>query len=394
MPSLLFLLVACGSYDLLERDGRADGGPTDPSIASGPAIQVESEDTCRNPCTFTATADPDITRATWSADGWALGSSSDPSTGFAVTYTFNTLGDRKIKVVGYDASGREVASDSRTVHVDPAAEVSLLTADTCVDPCTFTAEASGAATRVRFEADGWTLGVSSDAGAAWAVTYDFHTLGDRVISAVGLDASGAEVARDTRTVHVDGADGDCPAYTSSEQEYAPVQVTGSGLPSRAASLSWRHPTSWTWTVGFSGTPGQPASHEGEDFVHDDPDTPSVTIQAAAAGEVAYVRLGCPQSTTFSSNRSSRECGAGWGNHVVVDHGGGLYTRYAHLDGDAVWVEVGDAVDRGTSLAAMGNSGRSDVRHLHFELGTYGTVPDPCAPAFSFDRVYDPEDLAW
>jgi murein DD-endopeptidase MepM/ murein hydrolase activator NlpD len=184
----------------------------------------------------------------------------------------------------------------------------------------------------------------------------------------------------------------CDAHTSDECESAPVQVVGAGVPGGADDLSWTQPAAWTRWVAFAGSPGAPASHEGVDYVHDDPEVETVDVVAAAAGAVAYVRLGCPQSSILLHNEARRECGAGWGNHVVVDHGGGLYTRYAHLDPNDVTVQVGDAVDRGGLLGGMGNSGRSETRHLHFELGTASEPLDPCASARSFDRVWDPTSV--
>jgi len=76
----------------------------------------------------------------------------------------------------------------------------------------------------------------------------------------------------------------------------------------------------------------------------------------------------------------------------VSHGGGLYTRSAHLDPDDVDVRAGDRVSAGDRLAGMGNSGRSDVRHLHFEVGVTSTAPDPCEGSFSFEAVHDPAGL--
>lgn len=181
----------------------------------------------------------------------------------------------------------------------------------------------------------------------------------------------------------------CDAYDSDETESAPIQVAGAGLPGGAAGLAWTSPADWTSWIAFSGSPGVPATHEGIDYVHDDPAAEAVDVLAAAAGTVAYVRMGCPQSSVFEHNEVLRECGSGWGNHVVVDHGGGLYTRYAHLNPDDVAVRVGDHVEQGDVLGGMGNSGRSETRHLHLELGTAGEAFDPCAPARSFDRVWDP-----
>lgn len=184
----------------------------------------------------------------------------------------------------------------------------------------------------------------------------------------------------------------CPAYVSAEEEFAPIQTAAAGLPSGTQTLPWRFPCHWIYTVAFSGTPGYPADHEGVDYVFADAGMAQVDISAASTGVVVYVRLGCPQSHEFTPNQSLRECGAGWGNHVVIDHGNGIFTRYAHLKPDSTLVRVGDRVWPGQVLALMGNSGRSQLRHLHFELGFWSQSFDSCAPAQSMDQVHDPQLL--
>jgi len=92
---------------------------------------------------------------------------------------------------------------------------------------------------------------------------------------------------------------------------------------------------------------------------------------------------------FNSNAENRECGSGWGNHVVLDHGNGIHTRYAHISPGTLEVLVGQQVLAGDLLGEMGNSGRSETRHLHFELGVSSQGFDPCTPAQSLDTVYDP-----
>lgn len=54
----------------------------------------------------------------------------------------------------------------------------------------------------------------------------------------------------------------------------------------------------------------------------------------------------------------------YGHHVVLDHGNGETTIYAHLD--QVFVSEGQYVDQGTLLGTVGNTGRSFGAHLHFE----------------------------
>ena len=74
-------------------------------------------------------------------------------------------------------------------------------------------------------------------------------------------------------------------------------------------------------------------------------------------------------TVLSSNFSG-----GYGLMVVVDHGYGLVTRYAHLS--ASLVEAGDVVVRDQQIARSGNSGRSTGPHVHYETILGGVHVDP------------------
>lgn len=74
---------------------------------------------------------------------------------------------------------------------------------------------------------------------------------------------------------------------------------------------------------------------------------------------------------------------GYGNVVVVDHGGGLETRYAHCD--RLDVHTGDPVRAGQPIAAVGSTGRSTGPHLHLEVRRNGTPVDP-------GDVIDPQDV--
>ncbi len=71
--------------------------------------------------------------------------------------------------------------------------------------------------------------------------------------------------------------------------------------------------------------------------------------------------------------SARNCPF-YGNTVVVYHGAGLATVYAHLDSFAVGPD--DEVAAGQLLGAMGSTGRSTGPHLHFETRVDGTAVDP------------------
>jgi murein DD-endopeptidase MepM/ murein hydrolase activator NlpD len=65
---------------------------------------------------------------------------------------------------------------------------------------------------------------------------------------------------------------------------------------------------------------------------------------------------------------------GLGNHVIVDHGNGVTSVYAHLA--SISVRTGQAVDLGTTLGHEGSTGASTGTHLHFEIRVNGQAADP------------------
>jgi murein DD-endopeptidase MepM/ murein hydrolase activator NlpD len=67
-------------------------------------------------------------------------------------------------------------------------------------------------------------------------------------------------------------------------------------------------------------------------------------------------------------------GTGYGNQIVIDHGGGKKTRYAHAS--KLYVGKGDKIDKGQSIAAMGSTGWSTGSHLHFEVIINGRKMNP------------------
>jgi len=65
---------------------------------------------------------------------------------------------------------------------------------------------------------------------------------------------------------------------------------------------------------------------------------------------------------------------GYGYNVLINHGGGKKTRYAHAS--KLYVKIGDEVERGEQIAAMGSTGWSTGPHIHFEVIVNGVRQNP------------------
>lgn len=59
--------------------------------------------------------------------------------------------------------------------------------------------------------------------------------------------------------------------------------------------------------------------------------------------------------------------SGYGNCVIIDHGGGLWTVYGHIMNGGILVKEGEEVKRGEKIALVGSTGDSTGNHLHFEV---------------------------
>jgi len=69
-----------------------------------------------------------------------------------------------------------------------------------------------------------------------------------------------------------------------------------------------------------------------------------------------------------------------GNSIIIDHGYGVRTQYGH--GDNLYVKIGETVQRGQRIAALGNSGRSTGPHLHYVVEVKGKAVNP------LDYIFD------
>ncbi len=82
------------------------------------------------------------------------------------------------------------------------------------------------------------------------------------------------------------------------------------------------------------------------------------IYASAAGTVVKVKWG----------------NTGYGNYIIINHGDGIQTLYAHCSN--LYVKQGQYVNQGDIIAAMGSTGNSTGTHLHFEIRINGQYANP------------------
>ncbi|MEU9481335.1 M23 family metallopeptidase [Streptomyces sp. NPDC048191] len=142
---------------------------------------------------------------------------------------------------------------------------------------------------------------------------------------------------------------------------------GTGVASAAApsAASWVHPVkSYELSASFMQAGGHwVARHSGQDFA-----VPTGTEVVAAHG-----------GTVVKAGADGAGDGPAYGNAVVISHGDGTYSQYAHLS--RIDVKAGQIVKTGQRVARSGSSGNSTGPHLHFEIRKnpdHGSAVDPVA----------------
>lgn len=91
-----------------------------------------------------------------------------------------------------------------------------------------------------------------------------------------------------------------------------------------------------------------------------------------------VDIGAPEGANFIAANDGivvkAERNPAYGNMVIIDHGGGISTLYAH--GSEILVQVGQTVKRGDAVLKVGSTGYSTGPHAHFEVRINGITTDP------------------
>lgn len=141
-----------------------------------------------------------------------------------------------------------------------------------------------------------------------------------------------------------------------------VEMRAARQIGRDRILAWEHTPSIVPAWGdfssgygwrFHPVLGRYAFHEGQDISN---------------------RTGTPVVATAAGRVETAEYNSSYGNHVVINHGKGMRTLYAHLS--AFRCKVGAQVRRGQVIGLLGNTGRSTGPHVHYEVHKGGAQVNP------------------
>ena len=195
------------------------------------------------------------------------------------------------------------------------------------------------------------LGVSVALGAGVASAAD-TTAASGAASAVQAQAAKAEAVKAEKV-----------AKAAAAKKAAEKKAAAKKAAAKKAKPSWVDPVKkYSLSASFAQNGGMWAhKHSGQDFA-----VPSGTQVVAAHG-----------GTVVKAGGNGAGDGPAYGNAVVIKHGNGTYSQYAHLS--KVTVHVGQIVKTGQEIAKSGNTGNSSGPHLHFEIRTtpnYGSAVDP------------------
>lgn len=102
------------------------------------------------------------------------------------------------------------------------------------------------------------------------------------------------------------------------------------------------------------------------------------VSQQPSGKHMALDIAAPLGTALVASHGGQVVAVGWagdyGKRIIIDHGDGLQTLYAHLS--SFTVKEGDHVPRGQMIGRVGSTGRSTGPHLHFEVRKNGILQNP------------------
>ena len=123
-----------------------------------------------------------------------------------------------------------------------------------------------------------------------------------------------------------------------------------------------HKNEWRHALDFEIMDDEFKSYRGEGNICSDYYCYDKAVLAPADGIIEEVTDGIPDNNIGDVNLVNN-----WGNTIIIQHQDGLYSKLSHLKEKTITVKKGEKVKQGQTIARCGNSGRSPVPHLHFQM---------------------------
>ncbi|MCB9284805.1 MAG: urea transporter [Lewinellaceae bacterium] len=159
------------------------------------------------------------------------------------------------------------------------------------------------------------------------------------------------------------------AYRNYLRRFAQATFVKLGLPfygewfvSQGHDGKYTHLGDWGKAWDFEIRDGEGKNYRGTGELPEHYYAYNLPILAPAAGTVVEIIDQVPDNPVGEVNLESN-----WGNAIVLQHAAGVYTMLGHLKPGSFQVEKGAYVEKSTVLAHLGNSGRSPVPHVHFQV---------------------------
>jgi murein DD-endopeptidase MepM/ murein hydrolase activator NlpD len=192
-------------------------------------------------------------------------------------------------------------------------------------------------------------------------------LGASVALGAGVAAATGTTAASSTTTAASAVEAQAAAQAKAAKAEKAAASTKTATTTKTVTkkkaASWVDPVKkYELSASFAQNGGMWAhKHSGQDFA-----VPIGTNVVAAHG-----------GTVVKAGGNGAGDGPAYGNAIVIKHGNGTYSQYAHLS--KINVKIGQVVKTGQSIAKSGNTGNSSGPHLHFEIRTtpnYGSAVDP------------------
>jgi len=127
---------------------------------------------------------------------------------------------------------------------------------------------------------------------------------------------------------------------------------------------YTHRGDWRHALDFELADEDGSVFSGEGSRKEDYHCYNKPVLAPADGRVEEVVTNIEENEPGNFNIENN-----WGNTIILRHNDHLFSKLSHLKNESILVTQGDYVKKGQSIAACGNSGRSPVPHLHFQIQT-------------------------